>query len=68
MPADALALTLAAAALHAGWNLLIARAGDTDGALAAAVLFAVAVFAPVAVPAPRPVKVVYPRRVYRFPY
>lgn len=49
MPADALALALAAAALHAGWNLLIARAGDPDGALAAAVLFAVAVFAPVAV-------------------
>lgn len=48
MPADALALTLAAAALHAGWNLLIARAGDPDGALAAAVLFAVSVFAPVA--------------------
>jgi drug/metabolite transporter (DMT)-like permease len=48
LPADALALTLAAAALHAGWNLLIARAGDPDGALAAAVLFAVAVFAPVA--------------------
>ncbi len=48
MPADALALTLAAAALHAGWNVLIARAGDPEGAGAAAVLFAVAVFAPVA--------------------
>ena len=49
MPADALALTLVAAALHAGWNTLIARAGDPEGAGAAAVLFAVAVFAPVAV-------------------
>jgi drug/metabolite transporter (DMT)-like permease len=48
VPADALALTLAAAALHAGWNVLIARAGDPEGAGAAAVLFAVAVFAPVA--------------------
>jgi len=49
VPADALALTLAAAALHAGWNVLIARAGDPEGAGAAAVLFAVTVFAPVAV-------------------
>ena len=49
MPADALALALAAAALHAGWNVLIARAGDPEGAGAAAVLFAVTVFAPVAV-------------------
>jgi drug/metabolite transporter (DMT)-like permease len=48
VPADALALTLAAAALHAGWNVLIARAGDPEGAGAAAVLFAVVVFAPVA--------------------
>jgi drug/metabolite transporter (DMT)-like permease len=49
VPAEALALTLAAAALHAGWNVLIARAGDPEGAGAAAVLFAVTVFAPVAV-------------------
>ncbi len=48
MPADALALALAAAALHAGWNVLIARAGDPEGAGAAAQLFAVVVFAPVA--------------------
>jgi drug/metabolite transporter (DMT)-like permease len=48
VPADALALALAAAALHAGWNVLIARAGDPEGAGAAAVIFAVAVFAPVA--------------------
>ncbi len=49
MPADALALALAAAVLHAGWNVLIARAGDPEGAGAAAQLFAAAVFAPVAV-------------------
>jgi drug/metabolite transporter (DMT)-like permease len=49
VPPDALALTLAAAALHAGWNVLIARAGDPEGAGAAAVLTGVAVFAPVAV-------------------
>jgi drug/metabolite transporter (DMT)-like permease len=49
VPAEALALTLAAAALHAGWNVLIARAGDPEGAGAAAVLFAVTVFAPVAI-------------------
>jgi drug/metabolite transporter (DMT)-like permease len=48
VPADALALALAAAALHATWNVLIARAGDPEGAGAAAVLFAVAVFAPAA--------------------
>ena len=48
MPADALALALAAAALHAGWNLLIARAGDPEGAGAAAQLFAAVVFAPLA--------------------
>jgi drug/metabolite transporter (DMT)-like permease len=48
VPASALALALAAAALHAGWNLLIARAGDPEGAGAAAVLIGVAAFAPVA--------------------
>jgi drug/metabolite transporter (DMT)-like permease len=48
VPADALALALAAAALHAGWNLLIARAGDPEGAGAAAQLFAAVVFAPLA--------------------
>jgi drug/metabolite transporter (DMT)-like permease len=48
VPPDALALTLTAAALHAGWNVLIARAGDPEGAGAAAQLFAVVVFAPVA--------------------
>ena len=48
MPATALALALAAAALHAGWNILIARAGDPEGAGAAAILIGAAVFAPVA--------------------
>jgi drug/metabolite transporter (DMT)-like permease len=48
VPAAALALALAAAAIHAGWNLLIARAGDPEGAGAAATLVGVAVFAPVA--------------------
>lgn len=48
MPASALALALAAAALHAGWNILIARAGDPEGAGAAAVLVGVAAFAPIA--------------------
>jgi drug/metabolite transporter (DMT)-like permease len=48
VPADALALALAAAALHAGWNVLMARAGDPEGAGAAAQLFAVVVFAPFA--------------------
>ena len=48
MPATALALALAAAALHAGWNILIARAGDPEGAGAAAILIGAAAFAPVA--------------------
>jgi drug/metabolite transporter (DMT)-like permease len=48
VPATALALALAAAALHAGWNILIARAGDPEGAGAAAVLLGVLIFAPVA--------------------
>lgn len=37
MPADALALALGAAALHALWNLLLAREGDTEAATAVAV-------------------------------
>jgi drug/metabolite transporter (DMT)-like permease len=48
VPADALALALAAAALHSGWNVLMARAGDPEGAGAAAQLFAAVVFAPLA--------------------
>src|SRR5919204_3491355 len=37
MPADALALALGAAALHALWNLLLARESDTEAATAVAV-------------------------------
>jgi len=48
VPATALALALAAAALHAGWNVLIARAGDPEGAGAAAILMGAAICAPVA--------------------
>jgi drug/metabolite transporter (DMT)-like permease len=48
VPAAALALALAAAAIHAGWNLLIARAPDPETAGAAAQLVGVAAFAPVA--------------------
>lgn len=48
MPLDALALALGAAALHALWNLLLAREEDTEAAGAVAVLALVAV---VAVPA-----------------
>jgi drug/metabolite transporter (DMT)-like permease len=38
MPLDALALALGAAALHALWNLLLARERDTEGATAVALL------------------------------
>jgi drug/metabolite transporter (DMT)-like permease len=46
--ADALALALAAAALHAGWNLLLARARDVQAATAVAVALAAVLFAPLA--------------------
>jgi drug/metabolite transporter (DMT)-like permease len=42
MPLDALALALGAAALHALWNLLLAREGDTEAASAVALLALVA--------------------------
>lgn len=48
MPADALALALAAAGLHAGWNLALARRPDVPAATALAFCFAVLAFAPVA--------------------
>ena len=48
MPASALALALAAAFLHAFWNLLVARARDPEAATAVAILVALVVFAPVA--------------------
>jgi drug/metabolite transporter (DMT)-like permease len=43
MPLDALALALGAAALHALWNLLLARERDTEGASAVALLVLVVV-------------------------
>lgn len=48
MPVSALLLALAAAVLHAGWNVLIARARDAEAATAVAVVLSVLVFAPVA--------------------
>jgi drug/metabolite transporter (DMT)-like permease len=46
---SALALALAAAALHAGWNVLLARADDVRAATAVALGLSVVLFAPVAV-------------------
>jgi drug/metabolite transporter (DMT)-like permease len=45
MPADALALALGAAVLHALWNLLLARERDTEAATAVALIALVAVLA-----------------------
>ena len=47
MPPVAFTLALGAAFLHAFWNLLLARARDTECATAVALLAAVVVFAPV---------------------
>jgi drug/metabolite transporter (DMT)-like permease len=49
MPASALALALAAAFVHALWNLILARDRDPEAATAVALLAPVIVFAPVAV-------------------
>jgi drug/metabolite transporter (DMT)-like permease len=49
VPAAALALALASAALHALWNLLLARARDAETAAACALAAAVVVGAPFAV-------------------
>lgn len=49
MPTTALALALAAAVLHATWNLLLARARDTVAATAVALIAAEVAFAPVAI-------------------
>jgi len=46
MPPAAFSLALAAAVLHAFWNVLLARARDTESATAIALLAAVIVFAP----------------------
>ena len=48
MPATALALALGAAALHAAWNVLLARARDVRAATTVAVVLGVLLFAPVA--------------------
>jgi len=48
VPAAALGLALAAAFVHALWNVLLARARDAQAATAVALLVAVSVFAPVA--------------------
>jgi len=48
MPLDALGLALAAAVLHALWNLLLASARDREGSAGAALVCAVVLFAPVA--------------------
>jgi drug/metabolite transporter (DMT)-like permease len=49
VPAEALALVLCAAGLHALWNVLLAGADDVEGRTAAALLVGCAVFAPVAI-------------------
>lgn len=48
MPASALALALGAAALHAAWNVLVARSRDVRAATTVALLVGVVAFAPVA--------------------
>ena len=48
MPVSALLLALVAAALHATWNLLIARARDPEAATAVALVAAAIAFAPIA--------------------
>jgi drug/metabolite transporter (DMT)-like permease len=48
MPVAALMFALGAAGLHAFWNLLLARADDSETATAVAFVIAILVFAPVA--------------------
>jgi drug/metabolite transporter (DMT)-like permease len=48
MPTSALLLALAAAVVHAGWNLLLSGSEDTHSATAAALVTGAIVFAPVA--------------------
>lgn len=48
MPASALWLALAAAFVHALWNVLLARARDVEAATAVALVVAIVAFAPVA--------------------
>ncbi len=47
VPATALGLALAAACVHALWNVLLARARDPEAATAVALLVAIVAFAPV---------------------
>ena len=47
MPASAFALALAAAFIHALWNLLVARARDPEAATVVALIAAIVAFAPV---------------------
>jgi drug/metabolite transporter (DMT)-like permease len=49
VPLDAFGLALAAAALHAGWNVLVRGARDVEAATAAVLVLGVVFFAPVAV-------------------
>ena len=49
MPTAALLLALAAAALHAFWNLIIARARDVEAATAVVLAVSIVLYAPVAV-------------------
>src|SRR5437764_14637707 len=48
VPADALALTLAAAVLHAAWNVLLRGSDDGEARTAAVLPLSALVFAPVA--------------------
>ena len=48
MPIDALALALAAAVVHAGWNVLLRGAPDVEAATAATLALSVVLLAPVA--------------------
>lgn len=48
MPLDAFGLALGAAVLHAGWNVLLARAGNVRAATTVALVLGVILFAPVA--------------------
>ena len=48
MPLSALLLALAAAGVHATWNLLLSGTEDTHSASAVALVFGTLVFAPVA--------------------
>jgi predicted permease len=49
VPATALVLTLAAALLHATWNLLLARSEDTESATAVVIVTGTLVGIPVAI-------------------